>query len=249
MFAHHYACLRAAQWPPRDEATAFDTHVLACILATGLAEAEAEGVAVTTATGLDAGALVDILTAWFPLMPRTPFALDAAPNPAADMEEGMVRDLLLAHRARPSALRGGSAGHGGTAAIGGTAALGDTAAFGGAAPFDGAGSPPDGRLSAWLAAAIARRAMKDDHLWQDLGLFERPELGRLIARHFPALHAGNSQNMRWKKYFYRRLCEAEGFVLCTAPSCAVCTDFADCFGAEDGMSRIAQVRRETARAA
>jgi nitrogen fixation protein NifQ len=231
MFAHHYACLRAAQWPPRDEATAFDTHVLACILATGLAEAEAEGVAVTTAIGLDAGALVDILTAWFPLMPRTPFALDAAPNPAADMEEGMVRDLLLAHRARPLALRGGIAGQGGTA------------------PFDGVGSPPDGRLSAWLAAAIARRAMKDDHLWQDLGLFERPELGRLIARHFPALHAGNSQNMRWKKYFYRRLCEAEGFVLCTAPSCAVCTDFADCFGAEDGMSRIAQVRRETARAA
>ncbi|MBT9288533.1 nitrogen fixation protein NifQ [Prosthecodimorpha staleyi] len=236
MFAHHYACLRAAQWPPRDEATAFDTHVLACILATGLAEAEAEGIAVTTATGLDAGALVDILTAWFPLMPRTPFALDAAPNPAADMEEGMVRDLLLEHRARPAAPHGG--------AFAGGVDMSD-----GVALAAGTGSPPDGRLSAWLAAAIARRAMKDDHLWQDLGLFERPELGRLIARHFPALHAGNTQNMRWKKYFYRRLCEAEGFVLCTAPSCAVCTDFADCFGAEDGMSRIAQVRREVARAA
>lgn len=231
MFAHHYACLRAAQWPPRDEATAFDTHVLACILATGLAEAEAEGSAVTTATGLDAGALLDILTGWFPLMPRTPFALDAAPNPAADMEEGMVRDLLLAHRARPATLQGASALHGASAASG------------------GAGSMHGGRLSAWLAAAIARRAMKDDHLWQDLGLFERPELGRLIARHFPVLHAGNSRNMRWKKYFYRRLCEAEGFALCTAPSCGVCTDFADCFGAEDGMSRIAQVRREAARAA
>lgn len=97
--------------------------------------------------------------------------------------------------------------------------------------------------ASWLTVLVARRAMRPDHLWQDLGLNNRAELGRLLARHFPVLHAGNTRNMRWKKYFYRCLCEAEGFVLCTAPSCAVCCDFADCFGAEDGMSRLATTRR------
>ncbi len=91
--------------------------------------------------------------------------------------------------------------------------------------------------------------MRPDHLWQDLGLFDRGELNRLLARHFPALHAGNTANMRWKKYFYRKLCEAEGFALCTAPSCTVCADFASCFGAEDGESRMALTRRAVETAA
>lgn len=94
-----------------------------------------------------------------------------------------------------------------------------------------------------LPAMIARRAMRPDHLWQDLGLRDRGELNRLLARHFPTLHAGNTANMRWKKYFYRKLCEAEGFALCTAPSCAVCADFTSCFGSEDGESRLAVTRR------
>lgn len=28
---------------------------------------------------------------------------------------------------------------------------------------------------------------------------------------FPTLAAGNTKNVKWKKYFYRKLCEAEGF--------------------------------------
>ncbi|MER2605475.1 MAG: nitrogen fixation protein NifQ [Siculibacillus sp.] len=99
-----------------------------------------------------------------------------------------------------------------------------------------------------LAVMIARRAMRPDHLWQDLGLIDRSELNRLLTRHFPALAAGNTGNMRWKKYFYRKLCEAEGFSLCTAPSCASCVDFASCFGAEDGESRMALARRAADRA-
>jgi len=101
-----------------------------------------------------------------------------------------------------------------------------------------------GKESGWLASIIARRAMGEDHLWQDLGLFNRCELNRLLARHFPALHAGNVKNMRWKKFFYRRLCELEGFSLCAAPHCSVCVDFASCFGDEDGMNRLAMVARE-----
>ncbi len=103
-----------------------------------------------------------------------------------------------------------------------------------------------GEESGWLASIIARRAMGEDHLWQDLGLFNRGELNRLLARHFPVLHAGNTKNMRWKKFFYRRLCEIEGFSLCTAPHCSVCVDFSSCFGDEDGLSRLAMVGRATA---
>ncbi|WP_026791030.1 nitrogen fixation protein NifQ [Pleomorphomonas oryzae] len=104
-------------------------------------------------------------------------------------------------------------------------------------------------VSSWLASLIARRAMRPDHLWQDLGLNDRGELNRLLARHFRTLHAGNTGNMRWKKYFYRVLCEAEGFSLCAAPSCSVCSDFIDCFGAEDGLSRLAGLRRRIEEAA
>jgi len=95
----------------------------------------------------------------------------------------------------------------------------------------------------WLVPLVARRAMRDDHLWQDLGLLDRSELTRLLQRHFPALHAGNANNMRWKKYFYRQICESEGFVLCSAPHCSVCVDFQSCFGDEDGLSRLATLAR------
>ncbi len=99
-----------------------------------------------------------------------------------------------------------------------------------------------------LAPLIARRAMRDDHLWQDLGLMNRGELNRLLQRHFPSLHAANVDNMRWKKFFYRQICEMEGFSLCSAPHCSVCVDFAACFGDEDGMSRLASIARAEAAA-
>ncbi len=101
------------------------------------------------------------------------------------------------------------------------------------------------REARWLAAMVARRAMRANHLWQDLGLANRSWLNELLRRYFPELHAGNTSDMKWKKYFYRRLCEMEGFVLCTAPSCRECCDFDRCFGAEDGESLLAQRRRAT----
>ncbi|CDX57483.1 Nitrogen fixation protein nifQ [Mesorhizobium plurifarium] len=101
---------------------------------------------------------------------------------------------------------------------------------------------PGDPASARFAKIIARRAMRNDHLWQDLGLFNRTELNRLLATHFPTLAAGNTQNMKWKKYFYRKLCEAEGFSLCGAPSCRECSDFQSCFGPEEGESRLARIK-------
>ena len=86
----------------------------------------------------------------------------------------------------------------------------------------------------WLAAVVARRCQRPNHLWQDLGLAERGELNTLFQRHFPELVALNRSNMKWKKFFYRQLCQREGIPVCKAPNCAVCADTALCFGPETG---------------
>jgi nitrogen fixation protein NifQ len=100
--------------------------------------------------------------------------------------------------------------------------------------------------SRWLAAMLARRAMEPNHLWEDLGLRDRSELSRLLARHFAPLAVRNTKNMRWKRFFYRTLCEADGVALCTTPVCSSCSDFDLCFGEESGESRLAYSRREFA---
>lgn len=102
----------------------------------------------------------------------------------------------------------------------------------------------EGEVGYWLGAMVARRAMEPNHLWEDLGLRERPELSRLLARHFGPLAARNTRNMRWKRFFYRMLCEDDGFVMCSTPICTQCGDFDLCFGEEDGESRMAGRRRE-----
>jgi nitrogen fixation protein NifQ len=101
----------------------------------------------------------------------------------------------------------------------------------------------DGR---WLAFIIARRALESNHLWEDLGLRDRTELTRLLARHFAPLSSRNLKNMRWKRFFYRMLCESDGFVMCSTPVCTNCCDFDLCFGEEGGESRLANARRTLA---
>lgn len=95
----------------------------------------------------------------------------------------------------------------------------------------------------FLAAMVARRAQRPDHLWQDLGLRARTELSQLMLRHFHVLAARNTRDMKWKKYLYRTICGDAGYTLCTAPSCAECTDFEACFGDESGESFLARARR------
>lgn len=94
-----------------------------------------------------------------------------------------------------------------------------------------------------LAALIARRAMRPNHLWQDCGLRNRGELSEMMHRHFEPLASRNAGNMKWKKFLYRMICRDEGFRLCTAPSCSECDDFAVCFGDETGESLLARSRR------
>ncbi|HEY6895927.1 MAG TPA: nitrogen fixation protein NifQ, partial [Rhodocyclaceae bacterium] len=71
----------------------------------------------------------------------------------------------------------------------------------------------DGEAFRWLACAIATAAMREQHLWQDMGLPSRRELSALMLRFFPALAAKNSGDMKWKKFFYRQLCEQTGLLM------------------------------------
>jgi nitrogen fixation protein NifQ len=88
---------------------------------------------------------------------------------------------------------------------------------------------PDSR---WLAHAIATASMADNHLWQDLGLPSRVELNALMQTRFTALKTKNAGDMKWKKFFYRQLCEAAEVLICKSPSCAICCDYPVCFGPE-----------------
>ena len=89
--------------------------------------------------------------------------------------------------------------------------------------------------SAAIAWVIACACLGNNHLWQDLGLPSRHELSLLMSHWFPTLAARNVQNMKWKKFFYKQLCEREDIMICKAPTCGVCTDHNICFGPEDGQ--------------
>lgn len=89
-----------------------------------------------------------------------------------------------------------------------------------------------------LCAMIARRSLRPNHLWQDLGLGNRSELSKLMRRHFPRLAERNHRDMKWKKFFYRMMCSSTGYSLCLSPVCSECDDYQNCFGPEDGASLL-----------
>ena len=88
---------------------------------------------------------------------------------------------------------------------------------------------PDSR---WLAHAVATACMADQHLWQDLGLPSRTELNTLMQTRFAGLKLKNSGDMKWKKFFYRELCQQAEVPICKSPTCGACTDYKLCFGPE-----------------
>lgn len=92
-----------------------------------------------------------------------------------------------------------------------------------------AGTPAE---IAHMADIVAVACLGDNHLWQDLQLASRTELSALMKHWFPSLVARNSGDMKWKKFLYKQLCEREEIFICKAPSCAVCSDHAVCFGPE-----------------
>jgi nitrogen fixation protein NifQ len=84
-----------------------------------------------------------------------------------------------------------------------------------------------------MAMIVSQACQGQDHLWQDMGLWSRDQLSALMLRNFPSLAQRNTQNMKWKKFIYKQLCNAEGIYTCLAPSCEVCVDYDACFGPED----------------
>ncbi|MDX1913983.1 MAG: nitrogen fixation protein NifQ [Methylophilus sp.] len=87
-----------------------------------------------------------------------------------------------------------------------------------------------------LILFIADACMGENHLWQDMGLESRDVLSKLMQTHFPQLFAKNTGNMKWKKFFYKQLCERADIMICKSPTCGVCVDYNLCFGAEDADS-------------
>jgi len=94
-------------------------------------------------------------------------------------------------------------------------------------------SKPDTLEVEWIIAIIVAGCLGSDHLWQDLGLWTRTQLSAMLHYNFPELAAKNTQDMKWKKFLYKQLCEAEGLYLCRAPSCNVCIDYPKCYGSEE----------------
>lgn len=88
------------------------------------------------------------------------------------------------------------------------------------------------QTSVWLAYILAQRAALPGHLWVAMGLTKRPQLTAAIRRHLPSLAEANSQNMRWKRYLYKQVCDLNGGMMCKAPNCGVCSDYHLCFAEE-----------------
>jgi nitrogen fixation protein NifQ len=95
------------------------------------------------------------------------------------------------------------------------------------AHFDPAAGPPEAARA--VAYTVAMACLGDGHLWEDLGVAHRGELNALLRHWFPRLVARNTADMKWKKFFYRQLCEQAEILICKSPSCAVCSDYRHCF--------------------
>lgn len=84
-----------------------------------------------------------------------------------------------------------------------------------------------------VAKLLALGCLGSSHLWSDLGLRDRGQLKELIAEYFPEMVRRNNLNMRWKRFFYRQLCEQGGDYLCRAPSCSSCPSYRECFAVDE----------------
>ncbi len=91
----------------------------------------------------------------------------------------------------------------------------------------------------WFAEMIAVGSLGEDHLWQDLGLSGREDVSYILKHYFTGLSDKNTGNMKWKKFFYKQLCDLDGIKVCKAPSCSICSHYSDCFGPEIAAQRAA----------
>ena len=82
-----------------------------------------------------------------------------------------------------------------------------------------------GPLAFTFARIIARACMEPEHLWMCLGLKNRDQLSALLRWHFRPLFEKNTRNMRWKKFFYKQLCDIANIRTCKASACEICAHY------------------------
>ena len=73
-----------------------------------------------------------------------------------------------------------------------------------------------------VAPMVAEKSLEMNHLYQDLGLPNRIEMGKFMKKHFPALAQKKPQETLWKKFLYDTIGKV-------APACATCSDNIHCF--------------------
>ncbi len=96
----------------------------------------------------------------------------------------------------------------------------------------------DAECNVWLAYAVASGCMGSDHLYHDMGLPDRRTLSALLERYFTALFLKNVNNMKWKKFFYKQLCDKAEVMMCPARNCQSCADYKNCFAPEEAVPAL-----------
>lgn len=184
-------------------------HVNDTIIASMLASQRAGLGAMPDWLGLTPAAFQDLIACHFPALRQTRFPQPGrCLDPARSEERDELVQLLLKHSEAPTQ---GSAERN----------------------IDEPFAQSPSQQQRWMAGIIAAGCLGSDHLWQDLGLRQRAELSLLMTHNFPALAEKNRQDMKWKRFLYKQLCETEGIYTCRSPSCEVCVDYHACFGPEN----------------
>jgi nitrogen fixation protein NifQ len=91
-------------------------------------------------------------------------------------------------------------------------------------------------LNSLLTFLVSRRAMRSNHLWQDLGLANGCELSMLMIRYFSSLASGNVHPVKWKQFFDSLI--GEEFNIRSRPPALEPQERTACIGQESGMSLL-----------
>lgn len=88
-----------------------------------------------------------------------------------------------------------------------------------------------------LAPLIAKTSLEMGHLYSDLGLASRKEMGELMTKNFTSLSKLKPEDIRWKKYLYDCIGK-------TAPACATCGDISNCFNCTLNPDKIVKIENQ-----
>jgi nitrogen fixation protein NifQ len=106
----------------------------------------------------------------------------------------------------------------------------------------------DRRINQRLTLALAAACFGRQHLWQDLGLRGRADVSALVSQWFPTLFALNTQDLKWKRFFFQELGKRLGEPDLRPPGCDGCDNEQSCFPASKNGSHERQIERDDRRA-